>query len=59
MKLLKDKKYLWGVYKSTVYPVLLEYVQDTKEVKWDDALLEAINFVAERLLKPEDAELDS
>lgn len=55
MKILKRKSYWYGVYKHSVYPVLLEYVQDTENKKWDDALLEAIDFVVETLLGPDDA----
>ena len=48
------KEYWYGVYKTAVYPLLLDYVQSTEKVKWDDHLLEAIDFVVERLFGPDE-----
>lgn len=48
----KSRSYWHGFYKQTVRPVLLEYVESTEEIKWDDALLQAFDFIAERLLGP-------
>lgn len=54
-KVFRNSEYWYGVYKSSVRPVLLEYVESTEEEKWDDALLQAFDFIAERLLAPEGA----
>lgn len=53
-KALADDAYWYGVYKSTVRPLLLEYVESTEKIKWDDALLQAIDFVVDRLFGPEE-----
>jgi len=58
MKIFKDSGYWYGVYQSAIYPVLKEYVDDTENNKWDDALLEAIDYVVDKIFGPDDASLD-
>ena len=56
MKIFKDKDYWYGVYKSTVYPILLEKVEsnDEKDVKWDNTVLDAIDMIIVKFFGPDD-----
>lgn len=55
MKTLKSKEYWYNTYKNTIYPLLKEKVEsnDDKDIKWDNAVLDAIDFVVEKILGPD------
>lgn len=55
-KSLKSKEYWYGVYKHAMYPILKDLVEDTEEKKWDDALLESIDKIVDRLMGPDEDE---
>lgn len=55
-KTLKDTGYWYGVYQGTVRPLLLEMVEsnDHEDVKWDNSLLDAFDYIVNKLFGPEE-----
>lgn len=54
MKFYKSTDYWYGVYMHAVRPVILEKVESTDR-DWDDKLLDAFDYIINRLIKPKDA----
>lgn len=54
MKIFKSKDYWYGVYKNTILPVLRERVEsnDDQDIKWDNAVLDAVDFLVQRFFGP-------
>ncbi len=52
MKFYKSKEYWYGVYQSTLRPFVAEKVASS-DAKWDDHLLEAFDYIFERLCGPD------
>lgn len=53
MKFYKSKDYWYGVWQSTARPFVAEKVASTDK-KWDDHLLEAFDYIFERLCGPDE-----
>lgn len=58
MNTFKDKSYWYNCYRYAVYPLLLEKVRsnDAENIKWDNALLDAFDTIAEKLFAPDEAD---
>lgn len=56
-KLILSRRYLWGVYRYAIYPVLKKIVDDSSN-KLDDAALAGFDQFARFFLRPDDVKAD-